>query len=313
MLSCLAAACWILLLAGCAGNSVNTDSAAQQTAPAATAEARQEGAEEAEPAATAAPRIVATTVAATEIMNLLDLDLTGIPTSAKVLPERYDDVEQVGSPMSPDLEKVKSLQPSEVLSVTTLKYELEPLFRNAGINALFLDLTSLNKLEESIALLGEKYDRKEQADRGVTRYTDKIAEVEAATAGKPAPKVLILLGVPGSYLVATEHSYIGDLVRIAGGVNIVQGEEVEYLASNTEYLQQGNPDVILRAAHGMPEEVIKMFNEDFVKNDIWKHFNAVKNSRVYDLPEELFGTTANLAADQALDDLLPMLYPELTP
>jgi iron complex transport system substrate-binding protein len=31
------------------------------------------------------------------------------------------------------------------------------------------------------------------------------------------------------------------------------------------------------------------------------------------LPEELFGTTANLAADSALDELLPMLYPELQP
>ena len=49
--------------------------------------------------------------------------------------------------------------------------------------------------------------------------------------------MLILLGVPGSYLVATEHSYIGDLVKQLGGKNIVQGEQVEYLASNTEYLK----------------------------------------------------------------------------
>ena len=28
------------------------------------------------------------------------------------------------------------------------------------------------------------------------------------------------------------------------GTNIVQGETVEYLASNTEYLQQANPDVL---------------------------------------------------------------------
>ena len=50
--------------------------------------------------------------------------------------------------------------------------------------------------------------------------------------------MLILLGVPGSYLVATEHSYIGDLVKQLGGKNIVQGEQVEYLASNTEYLKK---------------------------------------------------------------------------
>lgn len=297
------------MLVGCAAN---IDSAGQK-APAANVVAEQQGstAVESEPTVQEERRIIATTVSATEIMALLDLDLVGIPTSSKMLPERYADVEKVGNPMSPDMEKVKSLKPTEVLSVTTLKYDLEPLFQSAGIETNFLDLTSLAKLEESVALLGQKYDRKEQADSVIARYEDKIAEIQAAIAGRPSPKVLILLGVPGSYLVATEHSYIGDLVRIAGGVNIVQGESVEYLASNTEYLQQANPDVILRAAHGMPEEVIKMFNEDFIKNDIWKHFNAVKNDRVYDLPEELFGTTANLAADKALGDLLPMLYSEL--
>ncbi|MFC3750276.1 heme ABC transporter substrate-binding protein IsdE [Paenibacillus sp. GCM10012306] len=309
MIGWMAVLCWVVLIVGCAAN---TDSAKKKS-PASTPAATQQQAAEVtpEPTPKEEPRIIATTVSATEIMDLLDLNLVGIPTSAKKLPERYANVEKVGNPMGPDMEKVKSLKPTEVLSVTTLKYDLEPLFQSAGIEANFLNLTSLAKLEESVVQLGEKYDRKAQADSVITRYEDKIAEIKAAIAGKPSPKVLILLGVPGSYLVATEHSYIGDLVRIAGGVNIVQGESVEYLASNTEYLQQGNPDVILRAAHGMPEEVIKMFNEDFIKNDIWKHFNAVKNKRVYDLPEELFGTTANLAADAALSDLLPMLYPEL--
>ena len=44
-------------------------------------------------------------------------------------------------------------------------------------------------------------------------------------------------------------------------------------------------------------------------NDVWKHFEAVKNDRVYDLDELLFGTTGNLAAVEALDELQKMLYP----
>lgn len=109
--------------------------------------------------------------------------------------------------------------------------------------------------------------------------------------------------------MATENSYIGDLVRIAGGKNIVEGEKMEYLESNTEYLQKANPDIILRAAHGMPDEVVKMFDQEFKTNDIWKHFNAVKQNRVYDLEESLFGTTGNLKAAEALDELTRMLYP----
>ena len=54
-----------------------------------------------------------------------------------------------------------------------------------------------------------------------------------------------------------------------------------------------------------------MFDKEFAENDIWKHFKAVKNDRVYDLEETRFGTTANLAALEALEELITILHPEL--
>lgn len=254
-------------------------------------------------------RIVATTVAVTEIMDALEVDLVGVPTSSKTLPKRYKGLPEVGNPMSPDMEKVKSLKPSEVLSVTTLEYELKPVFDGVGMKVNFLDLTSLKNMQNSISDLGKKYGREKQAEEVVTKLDKKVASIQKEVKGKKEPTVLILLGVPGSYLVATEHSYIGDLVKQLGGKNIVQGERVEYLASNTEYLKKADPDIILRAAHGMPDEVVKMFNKEFKANDIWKHFAAVKNNLVYDLEERLFGTTGNLAAIEALDELKKMMYP----
>ncbi|HFJ9300819.1 heme ABC transporter substrate-binding protein IsdE [Bacillus paranthracis] len=254
-------------------------------------------------------RIVATTVAVTEIMDVLEVDLVGVPTSSKTLPKRYKGLPEVGNPMSPDMEKVKSLKPSEVLSVTTLEYELKPVFDGVGMKANFVDLTSLKNMQNSISSLGKQYGREKQAGAVVTKLDKKVASIQKEVKGKKEPTVLILLGVPGSYLVATEHSYIGDLVKQLGGKNIVQGEQVEYLASNTEYLKKADPDIILRAAHGMPDEVVKMFDKEFKTNDIWKHFAAVKNNRVYDLEERLFGTTGNLAAIEALDELKKMMYP----
>ncbi|MFM9281166.1 heme ABC transporter substrate-binding protein IsdE [Paenibacillus jiagnxiensis] len=256
------------------------------------------------------PRIVSTTVAITEIMDALELDLVGIPTSSKELPERYRDAVPVGNPMSPDLERIRALQPTDVLSVTTLQYDLEPKFSGAGIPSDFLNLQSVADMQQTIRRLGEEYGHEQQAAAIRGQIDAKLADIKQKVEGKKQPTVLILLGVPGSYLVATEHSFIGDLVKQCGGINIVQGEKVEYLASNTEYLQQANPDIILRAAHGMPEEVVKMFEQEFKQNDIWKHFSAVKNDRVYDLEERLFGTTANLAVGEALDELMGMMYPE---
>ena len=71
-------------------------------------------------------------------------------------------------------------------------------------------------------------------------------------------------GVPGSYLVATDKSYIGDLVKIAGGENVIKVKDRQYISSNTENLLNINPDIILRL-HGMPEEVKKMFQKNLNK------------------------------------------------
>jgi len=254
-------------------------------------------------------RIVATTVALTEIMDALEIDLVGIPSSYKELPERYADAKEVGNPMGPDMETLLSLKPTEILSVTTLKYDLQEMFDQRGIDMTYVNLESIDGMHNEILKLGEKYDREEQANAIVDQFEEKVAEIDMLSDGKAQPSVLILLGIPGSYLVATEHSYIGDLVKRSGGKNVITGEKVEFLSSNTEYLQQAKPDIILRASHGMPEQVIQMFDEEFKSNDVWQHFEAVKNDRVYDLDELLFGTTASLAAVEALGELQKMLYP----
>ncbi|MFB4213186.1 heme ABC transporter substrate-binding protein IsdE [Shouchella sp. JSM 1781072] len=258
-----------------------------------------------------ADRIVATTVSATELADALDLELVGIPSSYKALPERYDDVTELGNPMSPDAEQIRQLQADVVWSVTTLQGDLEESFTTAGIEAEFLNFQSVEEMSHEIERIGKRYDREKEASALVETFDRRLSELEQKNADRNEPSVLILMGVPGSYLVATEHSYIGDLVELAGGTLAVEADEnVEYLASNTEYLQQANPDLILRAAHGMPEEVIEMFDEEFKSNDVWKHFQAVEKGRVYDLEESLFGTTGNIAVLEALDALEEMLYPE---
>src|SRR5699024_1850295 len=250
----------LLLAAGCASSAGDSQSNSQSDVTA----------EEAE------DRIVATTVALTEIMDKLELDLVGMQTSYKDLPERYAEAEEVGNPMEPDMEIIKSLQPTDVLSVTTLPSDLEDAFEKADIPVTFIDLESVEGMYDAIRDLGEKYDRTEQAEQIVNRFEKKLSETEKKVEGKESPTVLILLGVPGSYLVATENSYVGDLVKRAGGINAIQDEDREYIASNTENLQQSNPDVILRMAHGMPDEVVEMFDKEFAENDIWKHFKAVQ-------------------------------------
>lgn len=253
-------------------------------------------------------RIIAATHAIMEMMDVLELDLVGIPTSYKDLPTRYEGITEIGNPMWPDMEITMSLKPTDVLTVTTLKEDLEEDFKKINVPATYLDLKSVDSMLAEMQMLGEKYHREEVAQQFIADYKEKMSAIEASVNQDEKLKVLILMGIPGSYIVGTEHSYIGDLVERAGGVNAVTDREEEYISGNTEYLQELEADIILRAAHGAPTEVVKMFDKEFAENDIWKHFKAVKEDRVYDLEETLFGTTANLAALEALEELIKLLH-----
>lgn len=143
----------------------------------------------------------------------------------------------------------------------------------------------------------------------VTEFEDFYAEYQGKNEGKESPDVLVLMGLPGSYIIATENSYVGSLVEMAGGNNVYAGSDEEFLTVNTEDMKTREPDVILCAAHAMPEQVTEMFREDFATNDIWKHFKAVQEGKVYNLSYEYFGMSATFDYPEALEELQGYLYP----
>lgn len=257
------------------------------------------------------PRIIATSPATAQICDALELDLVGICSSSlSSLPERYSKATQVGTSMAPDMEIVSSLNPDWVLSPASLQTDLQPKYEAIDTDWAFLNLRSVPGMYRSIQELGDIFGRQEQAQLLVGEFTEFYREYKTRNEGKDAPKVLVLMGLPGSYIIATENSYVGSLVELAGGENVYAGTDQEFLTVNTEDMKTKEPDVILCAAHALPDQVIEMFREDFETNDIWKHFEAVQNGRIYYLSYELFGMSASFSYPEALEELQPMLYPE---
>ena len=56
---------------------------------------------------------------------------------------------------------------------------------------------------------------------------------------------------------------VAPLVELAGGENVYAGTDQEFLTVNTEDMKTKEPDVILCAAHALPDQVMEMFQEDF--------------------------------------------------
>lgn len=193
-------------------------------------------------------RLVATSPAVAQICSRLNLDLVGVCNTSGTLPEKYDKVKKVGTAMNPDLETIKSLNPDYVLSPSSLESDLQPKYASIGVKSLFLNLKSVDGMYASIEDLGEKFDRKDETDEMLNEFKTFMDKYKDKNKDKKSPKVLVLMVLPGSYIVATDNSYVGSLVKLAGGTNVYgDGGGEEFLTANTEDMQTKDPDIILRA------------------------------------------------------------------
>ena len=68
--------------------------------------------------------VVATSVAVTEILDELGVKVSGVPTTSYDLPESTKGAVEVGNPMNLDLEIIKSLNPTCVVSVDKIIYQV---------------------------------------------------------------------------------------------------------------------------------------------------------------------------------------------
>lgn len=257
-------------------------------------------------------RLVATSPATADIMDRLELNLVGVSdTNLSTIPERYDDAVRVGLAMSPDEEKIATLDADWILGPASLKNDLQPKYAAIGVKSIFLNLESVEGMYQSIDDLGKIFGREQQAQAMIDEYNAYIEEYHKKNEGKEHTTVLVLMGFPGSYSVATEHSYTGSLVRLAGGINVYEGEDKDYIIANTEDIIKKDPDIIVCTAHGgLDETAYKYLKDDFKNNDIWQHFRAVEEDRVYYLDSSLFGMSATFDYPEALDVLQPILYGE---
>lgn len=254
-------------------------------------------------------RIAATSMATVYIMEKLNIDLVAVPDSEiDPMPERYKDVPKVGMAMTPDIEKLKQINPDYVFSPVSLISDLLPKYKAADLDYGFLNLNNTDGMYKSIEDLGKLLNRKKEAKDLIDDYKKFIDDYKEKHKDKKAPRVLILMGLPGSYVVATENSYAGSLVKLAGAENVYEGTDQQFITINTEDMLKKDPDMILRTAHALPDQVMAMFKKDFAENDIWKHFRAVKEGRVYDLDYKKFGMSAKFNYKEALNDLDKLFY-----
>lgn len=246
--------------------------------------------------------VVATSVAVTEILDALGVEVVGVPTTSYELPESTKNATEVGNPMSPDLEIIKSLNPSVVVSVDTLGSDYINLFKENNIPSEFVSLESLEGLKETIKTLGSRFDKNDKAVELVNSIEEKENKFKELD-NEEGKDVLVLFAAPGSTMIATPKSYIGSLVDIVGGNNIVKDDKSSFVTYSKEEISKLNPEKVLVMIHAMPEETKAALEKEFSTDTAWQSIDAIKNNNIVYLDNTYFGMSANLKIIEGLDIL----------
>lgn len=254
-------------------------------------------------------RIIATSLATMQILDALNLPIIARVETAGDIPDYYADKPIVGTAMSPDGEAIAMMDATAIIGPDTLIESIKPTYDAVGIEGIFIDLQSVEGLYASVQMLGDQFDRQQEAQLLLEEYEKSLAEFMAQVEGLESPRVLVLMGLPGAYIGCTTNSYVGSLVELAGAVNVIQVEtEENFVSWNTEALLALDPDIILLTAHAMPELAMTMFATEFATNDIWKNFRAVEEGQVYALKYENFGMSATFGWKIGFADLMDIFY-----
>ncbi len=203
-------------------------------------------------------------------------DFCDYPAEATKLPS-------VGGMLNPSFETIITLQPDLIIHQKG-SHEVSKFAQRLGIKTLEVPMLSLEDIFTGIIKVGQEIDSNEGAENLVRELRAEINRHQKRLANVKRKSVLLLLGVSNDvsrdmYAVGRK-TFIGELLSLAGGENILPESQPLYPKISKEYVIRKSPEIIIEVGPTgilSDEEIAKRKNN-------WKKFptlRAVQNDAVH--------------------------------
>jgi len=225
-----------------------------------------------------------------------DTEYCDYPPEARLKPH-------VGALLNPSLEKIVALKPDLVLGIAEAnRRETAEQLERLSIPLYGLTAHSVDETLHSIEDLGQVLGAGAQAGALVESLRQRVDAVKRRAADQPAPKVLFVVWYR-PLITAGPHTFIEDVIRVAGGTSIADDLAGEWPLMSLEDALHRDPDVILFAK---TESFAPSF-DDLENLPGWKDFRAVEKRRLYFLSDTIVRPGPRLI--DALEEVAKILHP----
>ncbi|HOQ32619.1 MAG TPA: helical backbone metal receptor [Candidatus Hydrogenedens sp.] len=227
-------------------------------------------------------------------------------------PPETQNINRIGSYLSPNLEKITSLKPATIIVSGEIP-QLKELSQQLGIQYHSIPMDTLQQIYDGITLIGDITHTKNKAKYLITEMKNNFQKLEEMTKNlAPVPTLLVVGREPrdlSSIQVAGGQSFLSEILRLAGGKNVFEDSTQNYLEISSEQVLSKAPEVIVefRCGENLTQKQLDALFLD------WKALDsvpAIQKSRIYFILES-YGMRPGPRICDIAQKIATLLHPEV--
>lgn len=259
-------------------------------------------------------RIVVTSASFLEPLNAVGGVIVGRPDSKNKTPDWAKDIPSVGAVYQIDVERLLSCAPDLVIINKGMNEKLLPILEENKIPALVVELKTYDDVKRGLKNFSVISGDAEAGDKIIR---DMDAEIKSIVDKVPKKnlRVAILHSTAQGLTVQLDGSIAGSIAKMFGWENVASGmtpleKNPDAAPYSMEILAAQNPEIIFVTSMGDLDEIKSNMTKAIAENAAWQTIGAVKDNRLYFLPQDLFLLSPGLRYPDAVRTMAQLIYPE---
>ena len=210
---------------------------------------------------------------------------------------------QMDHSAGPNLEQLIAVEPDYIVTASVYAQFMPQIESITEAKIVYMDVDSIDVAMQYMKKLGEISGHTTQAAELVESVQKRLAK-PAEVKDSERIRALAIFGTPHSFYAFMPESYLGDLVKHAGGTigpeGLVSHKVYKGLAPlSMEMVIDYNPDLLLVLFHGPEETSRAMFEGD----PLWGSLSAVHEDRMFFLSDDLYAMRPGSKLDLAISQV----------
>lgn len=237
-------------------------------------------------------RIAVTSASFLEPLHEVGGNIVGRPASKTNTPDWAKNISEIGHVYQIDVEKLLACAPDLVIINKGMNEKLLSVLDENNIPALVLDMKTYDDVKREVKIFSQLTGN---IDKGNEIVNNMDAEIKNILDSAPKEKfrVAILHSTAQGLTVQLDGSIAGCVVKMFGWENVAAGmtpleNNPDAAPYSMETLAAQNPEIIFVTSMGNIDDIKSNMQQTISENSAWQTIGAIKNNRVYYLPQDLF-------------------------